>query len=176
MTLKVTESAGIAFPAGPECVGCDLCCKGNLIPVMNDEGARLSRRGLEILESEDKGFIRKRGVACPAFDESAFRCRVYEDRPLCCRLFPVDLIKIDGELHWVIYSYCPMAKRMLREGDGWDIEAFLVEAESVLDSRMVEEYGNHDSRSAELALLQGVQEPYLLLRKFRPRAQWQQKE
>ncbi|MBI3581806.1 MAG: YkgJ family cysteine cluster protein [Nitrospinae bacterium] len=44
---------------------------------------------------------------------SAGRCRIHEFRPVDCRLFPLDLKKIDGRFQWVIYGYhhCDLSER-----------------------------------------------------------------
>jgi hypothetical protein len=43
------------------------------------------------------------------------RCSIHEFRPVDCRLFPLDLKEIDGELSWVIYKYhhCNLSERDL---------------------------------------------------------------
>ena len=46
------------------------------------------------------------------------RCQIYEVRPLDCRLFPLDIFRIDGELCWVIYhAFCrqPIDVHQLRQ-------------------------------------------------------------
>src|SRR5436309_525118 len=37
------------------------------------------------------------------------QCAIYDIRPLDCRLFPLDLTELNGEIWWVIYhSFCPL--------------------------------------------------------------------
>ena len=35
------------------------------------------------------------------------RCSIYDDRPLCCRLFPLDILRVDERLVWGVSSQCP---------------------------------------------------------------------
>lgn len=44
---------------------------------------------------------------------NAGRCGIHEFRPVDCRLFPLDVKKLEGELRWVIYNYehCSLSER-----------------------------------------------------------------
>jgi Fe-S-cluster containining protein len=35
------------------------------------------------------------------------RCSCYDERPLDCRLFPLDIIEEDGRYWWCIFTICP---------------------------------------------------------------------
>ncbi len=41
------------------------------------------------------------------------RCGIHDFRPVDCRLFPLDMKKVEGELAWVIYHYnhCELSER-----------------------------------------------------------------
>ncbi len=41
------------------------------------------------------------------------RCSIHDHRPIDCRLFPLDLKMVEGELTWVIYNYhhCELTER-----------------------------------------------------------------
>ncbi len=41
------------------------------------------------------------------------RCSIHDHRPIDCRLFPLDLRMVEGELTWVIYNYnhCELTER-----------------------------------------------------------------
>jgi len=42
--------------------------------------------------------------ACTFFDHNNSFCKIYEDRPIDCQLFPLDIVEKDGELWWAIYK------------------------------------------------------------------------
>ena len=41
------------------------------------------------------------------------RCSIHDHRPIDCRLFPLDIRKVEGKLSWVIYNYnhCELTER-----------------------------------------------------------------
>lgn len=39
------------------------------------------------------------------FDRSSGHCKIHAFRPVDCRLFPLDIRKIDGAYHWVQHNY-----------------------------------------------------------------------
>ncbi len=43
----------------------------------------------------------------------AGKCKIHDSRPVDCRLFPLDMKQIGGELKWVIYNYqhCELSER-----------------------------------------------------------------
>lgn len=49
---------------------------------------------------------------CIFFDKIKGRCKIYEYRPLDCRLFPLDIEKIEDKYFWILYDYiCPISKK-----------------------------------------------------------------
>ncbi|HEV7859050.1 MAG TPA: YkgJ family cysteine cluster protein [Pyrinomonadaceae bacterium] len=40
------------------------------------------------------------------------KCRIYEMRPLDCRLFPLDIIEEQGEYYWCVFTTCPDWRKM----------------------------------------------------------------
>ena len=47
-----------------------------------------------------------------AFLDREGKCRIYEMRPLDCRLFPLDIIEEDGEYYWCVFTTCPNWQQM----------------------------------------------------------------
>jgi len=41
---------------------------------------------------------------CVFWDESKRLCSIYEKRPFDCRAYPFDILLVDGEYHWIVYS------------------------------------------------------------------------
>ncbi|HEU4686525.1 MAG TPA: phosphatidylglycerol lysyltransferase domain-containing protein [Nitrospira sp.] len=114
MTTLVMPTAGIRPEAQPfpqivpsaACLRCDVCCRfpdpdSPLRPYfMPEEIDRAmthglerqwfpSPRGCQVLLSPDEHMP---GYHCPAFDSGTGRCRIYEERPLDCRLYPLALM------------------------------------------------------------------------------------
>jgi Fe-S-cluster containining protein len=102
----------------PECKSCKLCEEHvGLVYLLGQEAAKshdmeipvsISSRGVQYLARTPDGW-------CAAFDPQANLCRIYNDRPLCCQLYPLDLMRLDGEVWWVIHDECPIARRFQRD-------------------------------------------------------------
>lgn len=46
------------------------------------------------------------------FLDTQGRCKIYDIRPLDCRLFPLDIIEKDGEYYWCVFTTCPNWQKM----------------------------------------------------------------
>jgi Fe-S-cluster containining protein len=51
---------------------------------------------------------------CWFYDSTSGQCRIYEARPLDCRLFPLDIAFIDNKYAWIMYTSCPVELRLTR--------------------------------------------------------------
>ncbi|HUK55727.1 MAG TPA: phosphatidylglycerol lysyltransferase domain-containing protein [Nitrospiria bacterium] len=88
------------------CLACDVCCRfpekdSPLAPYFTAEEIRRAvERGIppERFDDPKGGRIellphpRGEGYICPAFDPAVNGCRIYDDRPLDCQLFPLALM------------------------------------------------------------------------------------
>jgi len=97
--------AGVRYPS---CDGCTACCHHAWL--LEEE-----RRTLEATIPGEIGWID--GV--PLLDHdgpchllSNAGCRFYAERPLDCRLFPLDIIEEEGDYWWVLYDECPRRDAM----------------------------------------------------------------
>ncbi|MCS6897927.1 MAG: phosphatidylglycerol lysyltransferase domain-containing protein, partial [Nitrospira sp.] len=124
------------FVPGSACSRCDVCCRfpsadSFLRPYFTDQ---------EIIEAERRGLCRDyfpdrsgsqvnlvrdpqgEGYVCPAFDTVSARCRIYEARPLDCRLYPLALMWDEAHEQVVLGwdTKCPY----LRETIPADIAAY----------------------------------------------------
>ena len=81
-------------------------------------------------------------VGCAFFANG--QCEIYEDRPIDCRLFPVDIREErDGTLVWIVYTrLCPA---------GFDRTGFLEHAERLLPALQghAREYARMDTRGMD---------------------------
>ena len=49
--------------------------------------------------------LKSRDNACVFFDAHNGKCRIYNVRPIDCRIFPLDIKKVDTKFFWVLYDY-----------------------------------------------------------------------
>jgi len=87
-----------------ECNGCSKCC---FFPWLLKEeyDPHLENFGMNVKQIESTAFIMD-FTACK-FAECD-RCHLYKDRPLDCRLFPLDIIEENGQYWWCIFTICPV--------------------------------------------------------------------
>ncbi len=113
MTTGLSPAAGHSISPLPQlvpsgtCLNCDVCCRfpdpdsplrpyfsaQEIVEVVRSgkSGERWfpSLTGCQVTLIPDK---RGEGYICPAFDEATARCRIYEQRPLDCLLYPLALM------------------------------------------------------------------------------------
>jgi Fe-S-cluster containining protein len=91
------------------CRDCIKCCETGIVYVMLEEKERLRSIGVPLIEIDGVHFIkRKRDGSCPMLDKENKRCTIYENRPMCCRAFPLDIFSRRNKLEWAVYTYCPI--------------------------------------------------------------------
>ncbi len=101
-------------------IGCTRCCIGTQMELTREDIERLEKLGYrreEFAVCED-GVCRLRNVDGRCYFLGEDGCRVYEYRPLGCRIYPAVCVEGEGI---AIDSYCPLAGlalRMLRENPG----------------------------------------------------------
>jgi len=64
----------------------------------------------EFIKVNDKKMMaltKKKDSSSCHFWDSKVGCRIYQHRPLECRMFPFDIHKIDNEYRWVVYTCNP---------------------------------------------------------------------
>src|SRR5581483_798372 len=102
----------------PECQSCRLCEEHvGLVYLLGDEAVKANEHSLPIITSSQgvQYLSRTRDGWCSSFDPNTNMCRMYADRPLCCRLYPLDLMQLEGAVWWVIHAECPIAQRFQKE-------------------------------------------------------------
>lgn len=119
-TLKVEYDPSFKF----KCVeNCGRCCRELEIPLRDEDVVAMEELGYSAWEFVDyeKMFyrgdrflgyaIKKRPFddACVFLDPETRRCRIYERRPLACRLYPFVFVKRGNlmEVYVKVDSFCP---------------------------------------------------------------------
>lgn len=93
------------------CDGCVHCCNTTgLIWVLPSEVEPMRAVGanLGVSEHGELFYVSRQTPNCPMLDLEKRQCTIYQERPLCCRLFPLDMRFQPGRLpRWVLFHTCP---------------------------------------------------------------------
>ena len=118
----LSERATVASSRLVDCNSCTVCCEtGGLVYVRNEEVSRLEQLNVPLTSIGDVTFIRRLpDGACPMLDRAQKKCSIYEDRPQCCRLFPLDILFTEGHLRWAISNDCPDDRKLFTARQGSD--------------------------------------------------------
>jgi Fe-S-cluster containining protein len=126
----------------PECDTCRLCEEHvGLVYLLGDEAPISRRHSLPVITSV-KGaqyLSHTHNGLCVAFEAGAGRCQIYADRPLACRIYPLDLMCFKGVFWWVIYIECPIAQRFMHDRQ---MEVF-IGITAALEKTFSKEYFQH---------------------------------
>ena len=99
------------------------CCKLDIahpLFVTQEEMERIRK----LYPNKSESF--NRVLPCPFLMEDGL-CMIHESKPVDCRLFPFDVIKVDGEFYWIIWKIdCFIHK------DGRRFDEYLKELEEKL--------------------------------------------
>jgi Fe-S-cluster containining protein len=102
------------------CKSCKLpnCCEieppflteHDIAPIENATGMPLSEFAEARVGPSGKTFMqmKTKNEKCIFYSEQTRRCSIYENRPIDCRLFPLDVDFRDGKFVWIIYKSCPV--------------------------------------------------------------------
>jgi Fe-S-cluster containining protein len=89
--------------------------------VRNEEVSKLIQLNVPLTKIGDVTFIQRLpDGSCPMLDRVDKKCSIYNDRPQCCRLFPLDLILTEGHLRWAISNDCPDNRKLFTAKQGSD--------------------------------------------------------
>ncbi len=110
----LASQATLASSRLVNCKGCTSCCeKGGPVYIADSEVPRLRQLGVPLVRIDGVSFIQRlQDGACPMLDRLGRRCTIYETRPLCCRLFPLDVLSVDGRLQWAVANQCPEDRKL----------------------------------------------------------------
>ncbi|MGB9914376.1 MAG: YkgJ family cysteine cluster protein [Candidatus Bathyarchaeales archaeon] len=99
------------------CLRCGLCCKETEMLLANADIKRLERKGYSkafFVQFDSAGYAKLRNHRgyCVFYDTEKKRCKVYRDRPLGCRLYPVIYYEEKGI---DVDTLCPAKNKWRRE-------------------------------------------------------------
>jgi len=94
------------------------CCTGFDAPFLfKNDLTRLKKIGKEEDEYVEDIIVsglsvkslkkKKNSTNCIFWDEKKKLCTIYEDRPFDCKMFPFDIMKINNEYVWIVFSCNP---------------------------------------------------------------------
>ena len=129
----------------PECDTCRLCEeKVGLVYIFNAEKRNFRVEDVLSIKTGVHYLKRTEENQCVFFDNEKGRCKIYSKRPLACRIYPLDLMKLDGELWWVAYPECPIMKRYQNQRNLFPLIKLVSELESATDAKTLKEWENLD--------------------------------
>lgn len=131
----------------PECATCRRCEENvGLVYLLKDEVHRATAAGARVVAPfESRGYIARSETGwCQCFDPTSGRCMIYDARPLCCRLYPLDLMKFGHEIWWVIHQDCPIGERFFRERQVDVLAAATIQVERELTPQEIETWLSQD--------------------------------
>jgi Fe-S-cluster containining protein len=56
-------------------------------------------------------FVKSSGSSgCRFHSQSSGHCEIYNVRPLDCRLYPLDIVRLNGTYFWILWEYCTITE------------------------------------------------------------------
>lgn len=156
----------------PECQTCKLCEENiGLVYLLSTEHKQISKLDIPIaITSRGAKYIaRTPQGCCAAFNDANNTCTIYERRPLCCRLYPLDLITVNDEIWWVIHSECPIATRFLVERKLELLAAMTVTIEKAMGRELLQNWLISDGMSQNIEAFSSTRPHTIKIRQFESR-------
>ena len=93
----------------PECERCER----SVVYLSPRERAGAVESGQRVYGNGGGSRLNRQGCRCPFYLGPSQGCAAYEDRPLICNLFPLDIIEReeDGQYWWVLFGACEEVAR-----------------------------------------------------------------
>lgn len=135
----------------PECASCRKCEENvGLVYLLGEEANRAKDRQLPVISvgNDAHYFARTTHGWCPCFDPNRNTCNIYNDRPLCCRLYPLDLVHYEGQPWWVLHIDCPIAQRWVRDRHLDVLVTLLERLEDTIDPTVLHNWISQDKTSS----------------------------
>lgn len=154
-----------------KCAGCTKCCEKGIAYVLPEEKENLEALNVPLLQIDGITFIERRhDGSCAMLDKVNGRCSIYEDRPFCCRAFPLDVFSRRGRLEWGVYTYCPPDRLVTitrdEKGAALDSEVLLyltTAIEKEMKGQVLEYLAEEDQVVAQIEILDEYKDDYVIL-------------
>lgn len=137
----------------PECKTCRLCEEHvGLVYLLGDEKEKLQEFENKIITtSQGISYVqRNKEGCCSFFNYDTYTCQIYYNRPLCCRIYPLDLIRVNDGIWWVVHNKCPIAQRFQREHQIDILISFTIRLEKRLTENNIIKWLEQDNLSKEI--------------------------
>jgi Fe-S-cluster containining protein len=100
---------------GPNCCEVEppFLTAGDVVQISNSTDLGADVFSEERKDGSDKTFRQMKVGAdgkCIFYSSQSGKCGIYENRPLDCKLFPMDIDVQDGKFVWILYRTCPVEK------------------------------------------------------------------
>ena len=119
------------FDYWSHCQPCLQCCKSERLYLSEEERANFG--------------MLSEGENCKHLADDG-RCLIHDSRPMECRLFPLDIKRLDGALTWVVWQSCPATPFLSLK----EFESQASELELRLTDHWAEAYvAHHDQNEPE---------------------------
>lgn len=153
------------------CKDCTSCCENGLVYLFDEEVPIMKELDVPLVSIKGVNYIqRKNGGSCPMINGHNQGCKIYENRPLCCRLYPLDVFNRNGKLEWGLYTFCPKKNQMfdiLVTGEGALNHGVVLQSlqmiENTLGIERLKYLAYEDLVSAEYELLDSFRNDYVIL-------------
>lgn len=102
-------------------LNCGTCgvCENDSIYLLPDEVQVFKALDVDPIEIDGVHFLPKAPADnqyCPFRDQKSHNCTIYDKRPAICRMFPLEIKKVDDVYWWGVCLYCP---RVFNNKDGF---------------------------------------------------------
>jgi len=98
------------------CSNCGLCCEETMMELSIADVKRLEAKGFSIEEftvlNDNVTQLKNVDGHCFFYNHSDKNCRIYEDRPLGCQIYPVVYLINEG---MIVDELCPIGKTILKQ-------------------------------------------------------------
>ena len=145
------------------CNGCVKCCSAGIAYVLPEEKERLRKIDIPLIDIDGISYIKREyDGSCSMLDKQHGRCSIYDYRPLCCHLFPLDIFNRYGTNGptWGVYDYCPTenVKPIIQKEGQAELDLFMIEfmahsIEKEMPKRVLEFLLKEDKVTSEIEIL-----------------------
>jgi len=98
------------------CSNCGLCCEETMMELSISDVERLEEKGFSLKEftvlNDNATYLKNVDGYCFFYNHIDKNCRIYEDRPLGCQIYPVVYLLNEG---MIIDELCPIGKTILKQ-------------------------------------------------------------